>query len=58
MMADALLSNEKTTKPNILKVISEIMEESEKGEIVDGNYVAGIKGIDVIQFNSTVKSGE
>lgn len=58
IMADALLSNEKTTKPNILKVISEVMEESEKGEIVDGKYVAGTKGIDVIQFNSTVKSGE
>lgn len=58
MMADALLSNEKTTKPNILKVISEIMEESENGEVVDGNYIAGTSGIDVIQFNSTVKSGE
>lgn len=58
MMADALLANEETSKPNVLKVISEIMEESEKGEVADGKYVAGTKGIDVIQFNSTVKSGE
>lgn len=58
-MADALLSNEQTSRPNILKVLSEVMEESEKGEVDEkGHYVAGTHGIDVIQFNSTVKSGE
>ena len=50
VMADALTRKLKSNRPNMLRVISEIMEESEK----DHNT----KGIDTAQFNSAIKSGE
>lgn len=49
IMADALTRSEKTSKPNLLKVLSDIMEESANGRL---------DGIDTIQFNSAVKCGE
>ena len=48
VMADALLRNEETSRPNLLKVIFEAME---------GSFEDGINGIDTIQFDSAVKTG-
>lgn len=53
IMADAILQNENTGRPNLLRAIYEVMEESHYGE--DGNYKTD--GIDTVQFESTVKSG-
>ena len=55
-LADALIQGSSATndKPNILRVLSGIMEESHYDK--DGNYKAN--GIDTIQFNSAVKAGE
>ena len=53
IMADAILQNENTGRPNLLRAIYEIMEESHYDE--DGNYKTD--GIDTVQFESTVKSG-
>lgn len=53
IMADALLRGENTGKPNLLRAIYDVMEESHFDE--DGNYVTN--GIDTTQFESTVKSG-
>lgn len=53
IMADALLSGENTGKPNLLRAIYEVMENSHFDE--NGNYKAD--GIDTIQFESTTKSG-
>lgn len=50
VLADAILQNEDTGKPNLLRAINEIMEESAEGE----NYK---EGIDTVQFVSAVKSG-
>ena len=52
-MADAILQNENTGRPNLLRAIYEVMEESHYDE--DGNYKTD--GIDTVQFESTVKSG-
>lgn len=49
ILADAILQNEDTGQPNLLRAIYEVMEESAK--------VSPTKGIDTIQFESTVKSG-
>lgn len=49
IMADAILQNEDTGRPNLLRAIYEIMEESAEGD--------NTKGIDTIQFESTCKSG-
>jgi hypothetical protein len=49
VLADAILQNQDTGKPNLLKAINEVMEESAKK-----NPRAGI---DTVQFNSAVKSG-
>lgn len=48
VMADALLRNEETSRPNLLKVLFEAMESS---------FSDGINGIDTIQFASAVKTG-
>lgn len=48
VMADALLRNEETSRPNLLKVIFEAME---------GSFEDGVNGIDTIQFDSAVKTG-
>lgn len=53
IMADAILQNENTGRPNLLRAIYEVMEESHYNE--DGNYKTD--GIDTVQFESTVKSG-
>lgn len=49
IMADAILQGENTGQPNLLRAIYEVMEESAKA--------SPTKGIDTIQFESTVKSG-
>lgn len=53
IMADAILQNEHTGRPNLLRAIYEVMEESHYDE--NGNYKTN--GIDTVQFESTVKSG-
>lgn len=50
IMADALLQGENTGKPNLLHALYEVMEDSEKKNPT--------RGIDTIQFNSAIKSGE
>ena len=49
IMADAILQGENTGQPNLLRAIYEVMEESAKS--------SPTKGIDTVQFESTVKSG-
>ena len=49
IMADALLQGEKTSKPNLLRAIYRVMEDSER--------LAPTKGIDTVQFDSAIKSG-
>lgn len=49
IMADAILQGEKTGKPNILRAIYEVMEESAE------KYPT--QGIDTVQFESAVKAG-
>lgn len=50
VMAEAMLQNEDTGKPNLLRAISEFMEESAKR--------FPTKGIDTVQFGSAVKVGK
>lgn len=54
ILADALLQGEDTGRPNILRAISEVMEESHYDQTT-GEYK--LNGIDTVQFESTVKSG-
>ena len=63
VMADVLLRNEETSRPNLLKAIFDVMEDSafdgrqrdDKGNIsINGTYNG--KGIDTIQFESAIKS--
>ena len=49
IMADAILQGEKTGKPNLLRAIYEVMEESAD------KYPT--QGIDTVQFESAVKAG-
>ncbi len=53
IMADAILQGENTGRPNLLRALFEVMEESHYDE--NGNYKTD--GIDTAQFESTVKSG-
>lgn len=63
VMADALLRNENTSRPNILRAISNIMEDSAYdgrvrnalGEVTTTGTYNG-KGIDTVQFESAIKS--
>ena len=64
VIADALLKNEKTSRPNILRAISNIMEDSAydgrerdltTGKITKQGTYNG-KGIDTVQFESAIKS--
>ena len=63
IMADALLRNEETSRPNILKALTDIMEDSAfdgrerdaNGTITKQGTYNG-KGIDTIQFESAIKS--
>lgn len=62
VMADALLRNENTSRPNILRAISNIMEDSTYdgrvrnalGEVTTTGTYNG-KGIDTVQFESAIK---
>lgn len=49
IMADAILRGEDTGKPNLLRAIYEVMEDSAKSD--------PLRGIDTVQFDSAVKSG-
>lgn len=49
IIADALMQGQETGRPNLLKAIYEVMEESEE--------LFPTKGIDTVQFNSAIKSG-
>lgn len=49
IMADAILKGESTSKPNMLRAIYQVMEDSEKEHPT--------MGIDTIQFESTIKAG-
>lgn len=53
LMADALMQGENTGKPNLLRAIMEVMEESHYDK--DGNYK--LDGIDTVTFESATKSG-
>ena len=53
VMAGALLQGQETGKPNLLKVINEVMEESAFDE--NGNH--NNKGLDIFVFESGTKSG-
>jgi hypothetical protein len=48
IMAAAITQNEDTGMPNYLRAIYKVMEESHKDSV---------KGIDTVQFESTVKTG-
>nr|DAG91621.1 MAG TPA: ATP dependent DNA helicase [Crassvirales sp.] len=49
IMADAILKGEKLSKPNLLRAVYRVMEDSEK--------LNPTKGIDTVQFESAIKSG-
>lgn len=63
-LAGAILQGEETSKPNLLKVLNRIMEESaydgreydSQGNVINQGTYNG-KGIDVVQFKSAVKVG-
>ena len=56
VMADAILQNEDTGMPNILRAIYQVMEESAE-KTKEAGFEVGRRGIDTIQFESTCKSG-
>lgn len=49
IMADAILKGEKLSRPNLLRAIYRVMEDSER--------LMPTKGIDTVQFESSIKSG-
>ncbi len=49
IMADALLKGESLSRPNLLRAVYRVMEDSEK--------LNPTKGIDTVQFESAIKSG-
>ena len=49
IMADAILKNEKLSRPNLLRAIYRVMEDSET--------LMPLQGIDTVQFESAIKSG-
>lgn len=49
IMADAILKGEKLSRPNLLKAVYRVMEDSER--------LMPTKGIDTVQFESSIKSG-
>lgn len=49
IMADAILQGENLSRPNLLRAVYRVMEESEK--------LNPTKGIDTVQFESAIKSG-
>lgn len=54
VLADALLANEDTGKPNLLRALFQVMEDSHKDKKT-GEYKTD--GIDTVNFESAVKSG-
>lgn len=62
MLADAILQNERTGRPNLLRAIYNFMEDSAFSEVerAEGKVIARRgytgKGIDTIQFESTAKA--
>lgn len=56
VMAGAMLENAETGKPNLLKVLYDVMEES-AFNTVSGENVHNNKGIDIFVFESGIKSG-
>lgn len=49
IMADAILKDEKFSRPNLLRAVYRVMEDSER--------LMPTKGIDTVQFESSIKSG-
>lgn len=49
IMADAILKDEKLSRPNLLRAVYRVMEDSER--------LIPTKGIDTVQFESSIKSG-
>ena len=49
IMADAILKGEELSRPNLLRAVYRVMEESER--------LNPTKGIDTVQFESAIKSG-
>lgn len=49
IMADAILKGEKFSRPNLLRAVYRVMEDSER--------LMPTKGIDTVQFESSIKSG-
>lgn len=49
IMADAILKGEELSRPNLLRAVYRVMEDSEK--------YCPTKGIDTVQFESAIKSG-
>ena len=49
IMADAILKSEELSRPNLLRAVYRVMEESER--------LNPTKGIDTVQFESAIKSG-
>lgn len=49
IMADAILKGEELSRPNLLRAVYRVMEDSEKD--------CPTKGIDTVQFESAIKSG-
>lgn len=49
IMADAILKGEKLSSPNLLRAVYRVMEDSER--------LMPTKGIDTVQFESSIKSG-
>lgn len=58
VMADALLRGQETGRPNLLKAIFDIMEQShyDEGHYGEEDYYR-TTGIDTVQFKSAIKSG-
>lgn len=61
VMADAILAGEETGKPNLLRALFQVMEDSHYDTVMneDGSVTRTYKtdGIDTVNFESAVKSG-
>lgn len=58
ILANAITQGEETGRPNYLRAIYEVMEESHRGTTDSrGNHIPRVDGIDTVQFESTVKAG-
>lgn len=61
VMADAILAGEETGKPNLLRALFQVMEDSHYDTVMneDGSITRTYKtdGIDTVNFESAVKSG-